>query len=184
MDIAPLPSLNDEFNPSTSSSTIEQPSTSADRSIIDDTIVHDSLVKDVNLPETEEVEKEIDAEAEQPLEAGSSEDLAELPTVHTSDNVASANLNVCFFATKKKKQYRSKNQPLRTSGKDQFEESILLNLKPNTKIYSKTLTKIQSVLSCEVLAEKFHESEKITSEKSCPYFMAQYMKLFIKKYVV
>ncbi|CAH1108809.1 unnamed protein product [Psylliodes chrysocephalus] len=67
-------------------------------------IEHDSFVKDVNLPETEEVEKEIDTEAEQPLEAGPSEDVAESSTVHTSDNVASANLNVCFFCNKKKEQ--------------------------------------------------------------------------------
>jgi len=82
---------------STSLSAIEQPSTSADSSIIDDAIVHDSLVKDVNLPETKEVEKEIDAEAEQPLEEGPSEDSAKSSTVQTSDTVASANLNLCFF---------------------------------------------------------------------------------------
>ncbi|CAH1112551.1 unnamed protein product [Psylliodes chrysocephalus] len=86
---------------STSSFAIEQPSTSADSSIINDTIVHDSLVKDVNLHETEEVEKEIDAQAEQPLEAGPSEDLAESSTIHTSENVALANLNV-FFCNKKR----------------------------------------------------------------------------------
>nr|XP_046477019.1 uncharacterized protein LOC124216496 [Neodiprion pinetum] len=72
---------------STSLTAIEQPSTSADTSIIDDTIVHDSLVQDVNLPETE-VEKEIDAEAEQPLEERPPEDSAESSTTQIADTVA------------------------------------------------------------------------------------------------
>ncbi|KAG8287608.1 hypothetical protein J6590_033178 [Homalodisca vitripennis] len=49
-------------------SAIEQPSTSADSSIIEDTRVHDSLENNVNILETKEAEKEIDAEAEPSLE--------------------------------------------------------------------------------------------------------------------
>ncbi|GFT09221.1 hypothetical protein TNCV_2640571 [Trichonephila clavipes] len=40
---------------STSSSAIEQPSTSANSSIIDDTMVQDSILNDVNIPKTDEV---------------------------------------------------------------------------------------------------------------------------------
>lgn len=141
---------NDSSQPSTSLSTIEQPSTPAGSLIIDDTVIDDSLVKDVNLPETKEAEKEIDAEAEQPLEEGPSEDSVKSSTVQTSDTVTSANLNVCFFCNKKKKQYQSKVEQLRTSEKDQFEKSILLNFRPDTEIYNETLTKIQSILSREV----------------------------------
>ncbi|KAK0177228.1 hypothetical protein PV328_001304 [Microctonus aethiopoides] len=136
--------------PSTSSSGIKQPSTSSDSSIISDTVVHDSLVKDVSLPETEEAGKEIEAEAEQPLEEGPSQVSIEASTVQTFDSVVLANVNLCFFCNKKKKQYRSKNEPLRTSLKDQFEKSILSNLKPDTEIYNETLAKIQSILSCQV----------------------------------
>ncbi|GBP82943.1 hypothetical protein EVAR_99734_1 [Eumeta japonica] len=68
-----------------SSSAIEQPSTSANISINYDTIVRDSLVKDVNLPKTEEDEKEIDAEAEQLLEEIPTEDTEGSLTVDTSD---------------------------------------------------------------------------------------------------
>ena len=60
--------------PSTSSSEIQQPSTSSDNLITSDTAVYDPLVKDVSLSETEEVAKEIEAEAEQPLEERPSED--------------------------------------------------------------------------------------------------------------
>ncbi|KAG8289857.1 hypothetical protein J6590_095773 [Homalodisca vitripennis] len=49
-------------------SAIEQPSTSAVSSIIEDTRVHDSLENNANILETKETEKEIDAEAEPSLE--------------------------------------------------------------------------------------------------------------------
>ncbi|CAG9834603.1 unnamed protein product [Diabrotica balteata] len=135
---------------------VEQPSTSAESSIIVDTLVHDSLEKDGNLPETKEAEKEIDAEL--PLEEGPSENLAQSSTVETSDTVASAssNSNLCFFfVTKKKKQFRGKIDPLQASEKDQFEKSVLLNFKADTEIYNETLTKIQSVLSRQVY---YHDS--------------------------
>ena len=60
--------------PRTASSEIQQPSTSSDNLIISDTAVYDPLVKDVSLSETEQVAKEIEAEAEQPLEDRPSED--------------------------------------------------------------------------------------------------------------
>ncbi|GFX92753.1 transposable element Tc3 transposase [Trichonephila clavipes] len=44
---------------STSSSAIEQPSTSANSSIIDDTMVQDSILNDVNIPKTDEVVEKI-----------------------------------------------------------------------------------------------------------------------------
>ncbi|KAG8270527.1 hypothetical protein J6590_084014 [Homalodisca vitripennis] len=84
--------------PKKSLSAIEQPSTSADSSIIEDTRVHDSLVNNANILETKEAEKEIDAEAEPSLEEGSSSDSAKSSNVQcsnivTSDTVASANSN-------------------------------------------------------------------------------------------
>lgn len=130
---------------------IEQPSTSASSTIVDETVMNDSLIEDVNVPEThDDMEKDIEAEVHQPLKEGPSEDSAELSNTQTSDTVAVANLNLCFFCNKKKKQNRSKNEPLRTSEKDQFEKSILSNFKPDTEIYNETLTKIQSVLSCNI----------------------------------
>ncbi|KAG8326679.1 hypothetical protein J6590_035777 [Homalodisca vitripennis] len=145
--------------PKKSLSAIEQPSTSADSSIIEDTRVHDSLVNNANILETKEAEKEIDAEAEPSLEEGSSSDSAKSSNVQcsnivTSDTVASANSNSCFFSNKKKKQFRYKIDPLRSSEKGQFKKSILLNFKPDTTIYQETLTKIESVLSSEVY---YHE---------------------------
>ncbi|KAK0074517.1 hypothetical protein PV325_008229 [Microctonus aethiopoides] len=79
----------------TSSSGIQQPSTSFDSSIISDTVVHDALVKDVSLPETKEAEKEIEAEAQQPLEEGPSKVSVKASTVQTSDPVVSANITNC-----------------------------------------------------------------------------------------
>ena len=81
--------------PSTSSSEIQQPSTSSDNLITSDTAVYDPLVKDVSLSETEEVAKEIEAEAE--LEERPSEDSEEAPTAQASDPVVSSNMNLCFF---------------------------------------------------------------------------------------
>ncbi|KAG8307610.1 hypothetical protein J6590_016052 [Homalodisca vitripennis] len=70
-------------------SAIEQPSTSADSSIIEDTRVHDSLENNANILETKEAEKEIDAEAELLLEEGSSSDSAKSSNVQFSNTVAS-----------------------------------------------------------------------------------------------
>ncbi|KAG8334400.1 hypothetical protein J6590_091414 [Homalodisca vitripennis] len=70
-------------------SAIEQPSTSAVSSIIEDTRVHDSLENNANILETKEAEKEIDAEAEPSLEEGSSSDSAKSSNVQFSNTVAS-----------------------------------------------------------------------------------------------
>ncbi|KAK0077457.1 hypothetical protein PV326_010040 [Microctonus aethiopoides] len=78
-----------------------------------------------SLPETKEAEKEIEAEAQQPLEEGPSKVSVKASTVQTSDPVVSAN-------------------------KDQFEKSILSNFKPDSEIYNETLIKIQSILSCQI----------------------------------
>ena len=136
--------------PSTSSSGIQQPSTSSDNLIISDKVVHDSLVEDVSVTETEEAGKEIEAEAEQPLEEGTSEVLVEASTVQTYDPAVSTNSNFWgVFCNKKKKQKRSKNEPLRISEKE-FEKSILSKLKLDTEIYNETLVKIQSIPSCQI----------------------------------
>lgn len=86
---------------STSSSATEQPSTSADSPIVDDNMVEDSILSDVNVSEANEVvEKNIDAEVDQPIEERPLEDSTESSTVQTSDTAASANLNLCFFCKK------------------------------------------------------------------------------------
>ncbi|GFW45370.1 uncharacterized protein TNCV_4734771 [Trichonephila clavipes] len=77
---------------STSSSAIEQPSTSANSSIIDDTMVQDSILNDVNIPKTDEVvEKNIDVAVDQSFEEIQFEDSAEPLTVQNSDTVATGN---------------------------------------------------------------------------------------------
>ncbi|GFV01446.1 hypothetical protein TNCV_2960401 [Trichonephila clavipes] len=83
---------------STSSSAIEQPSTSANSSIIDDTMVQDSILNDVNIPKTDEVvEKNIDVAVDQSFEEIQFEDSAEPLTVQNSDTVATGNPDLCFF---------------------------------------------------------------------------------------
>ncbi|GFV55520.1 uncharacterized protein TNCV_2020461 [Trichonephila clavipes] len=83
---------------STSSSAIEQPSTSANSSIIDDTMVQDSILNDVNIPKTDEVvEKNIDVAVYQSFEEIQFEDSAEPLTVQNSDTVATGNPDLCFF---------------------------------------------------------------------------------------
>ncbi|GFX71450.1 hypothetical protein TNCV_2694381 [Trichonephila clavipes] len=87
---------------STSSSAIEQPSTSANSSIVDDTMVQDSILNDVNIPKTDEVvEKNIDVAVDQSFEEIQFEDSAEPLTVQNSDTVATGNPDLCFFCNKK-----------------------------------------------------------------------------------
>ncbi|GFX52940.1 uncharacterized protein TNCV_3228081 [Trichonephila clavipes] len=87
---------------STSSSAIEQPSTSANSSTIDDTMVQDSILNDVNIPKTDEVvEKNIDVAVDQSFEEIQFEDSAEPLTVQNSDTVATGNPDLCFFVIKK-----------------------------------------------------------------------------------
>ncbi|GFW83427.1 hypothetical protein TNCV_2545251 [Trichonephila clavipes] len=90
-------------------------------SIIDDTMVQDSILNDVNIPKTDEVvEKNIDVAVDQSFEEIQFEDSAEPLTVQNSDTVATGNPDLCFF------------------------------FKPDSEIYNETLVKIQSVASDEV----------------------------------
>lgn len=97
------------------------------------------------------------AEVDQSLEKERSEDSAATSsTVQPSDTVDAANQNLCFFVIKKKKQYKSKIEPLRTSEKDKFGETILSNILSDIFyqivmcIYNETSMKIQSILSSKV----------------------------------
>lgn len=88
---------------STSLFTIEQPSTSTNSSIVDDTILSDSLVENIHVPETVDVgDKDIKAEVDQSLEEGRCEDSAATSsTVQPSDTGDVAIQNLCFFCNKK-----------------------------------------------------------------------------------
>lgn len=56
---------------SITASTIEQPSTSTNNSVVDETMLNDFLVQNVNIPETDKVlEKDIGSEVDQSLDAG------------------------------------------------------------------------------------------------------------------
>ncbi|GFV47229.1 hypothetical protein TNCV_4828851 [Trichonephila clavipes] len=113
-------------------------------------MVQDSILNDVNIPKTDEVvEKNIDVAVDQSFEEIQFEDSAEPLTVQNSDTVATGNPDLCFFYNKKK-QFKSKNEPLRTSKKNQFQINILSKFKPDSEIYNETLVKIQSVASDEV----------------------------------
>ncbi|KAG5889912.1 hypothetical protein JTB14_010063 [Gonioctena quinquepunctata] len=66
-------------------------------------MINDFLIEDVNVPETHDgMEKDIEAEVHQPLKEGPSEDSVESSNTQTSDTVAAANLNLCFFVIKKR----------------------------------------------------------------------------------
>lgn len=72
-------------------------------SIVDDTILSDSLVENIHVPETVDVgDKDIKAEVDQSLEEGRCEDSAATSsTVQPSDTGDVAIQNLCFFCNKK-----------------------------------------------------------------------------------
>lgn len=155
-DVAPSTSQSNKL--STESLSVQQPSTSTDNSMIAETVTQNvDLSLDSSVLDEVEIEGN-NSQLDTSLEASfvTDSDVLNSPT----DNLAAENEspivkgNICFFCEKKNKKFHGKIENLRSCNKDQFQESIMKNLKINSDYYNEMLDKLQNITSNKIY---YHE---------------------------